>query len=146
MYACIPYRSPTHYRSHPMPTRNAFTDEAARRLLLWGSRLIYCHRHDDARLGLKFFRTLYSRFITSNADGLNAWKILLRAAARSFRGWFKPPLPPNSSKVEERTEYRWRYLDEREEREGFLKSVEVDGVWTSGIAKITFQCTAHHTA
>ena len=29
VYAGIPYRSLMHYRSHPMPTRNASTDKAA---------------------------------------------------------------------------------------------------------------------
>ena len=103
------------------------------RPLLWGSRLLYRHRHDDARLGTKVLsNTLYSPFITSNASSLNAWEIMPRAAARSLRGWFRPPPLPNSSKIEGHTEYRWGCLDEREEREGFLKSVEADRVWTSG--------------
>ena len=72
-----------------------------------------------------FFRTLYS---SRNAGGLDAWEISLRARARSLRGWFRPPPSPNSSRVEGHTEDRWIYLDEREEREGSLESVDADGV------------------
>ena len=77
---------------------------------------------------LKFFRTFSTRPVSaSNVNGLAPWETSPRAAARALRGWFGSPPSPRSSKTEEQEEYRWRYLDDGEEWEEFLSSVEDEG-------------------
>jgi hypothetical protein len=78
--------------------------------------------------GLKFFRTFSTRPLpTNDTGGTNSWETSPRAAARGLRGWFGSPPSPICRKAEEQEDYRWRYLDEGKEWEGFLRSVEDDG-------------------
>ena len=77
---------------------------------------------------LRLFRTFSTRSApTSDTRGPNAWETSPRATARALRGWFGSPPSPSSGKSEAQEEYKWRYLEEGKEWEGFLRSVEDEG-------------------
>ena len=78
---------------------------------------------------LKFFRTFSPRSLpTGDTCGPNAHarELSPRTAARALRGWFGSPPSPSSGKTEEQAEYKWRYLEQGNEWEAFLRSVEDD--------------------
>ena len=77
---------------------------------------------------LRLFRTFSTRSAPTNETcGSNAWETSPRVAARALRGWFGSPPSPSSGKAEGQEEYKWRYLEDGKEWEGFLRSVEDEG-------------------